>query len=261
MDRYENQIVLVTGASRGIGASISRRFLNEGARVLIVSRSRPEYLEAPDWNGRACWCKTDVAKAGDVDAVFDYLDTEFGGRLDVLINNVGVQLDKTIDETSDEEWAWINSINMGGTFRFSRHAVRRMRKAGHGVIVNIGSIAGETADYGLPLYSASKGWVHAFTRAMATDHGRHGIRCNAVCPTWTMTEMSTMFFDSEPDPAAARQGIARRHPLGRLAEPEDIAGACAWLASPDAAFVNGQLITVDGGMGAASAVNPEFDLG
>jgi len=253
--------IIVTGGSRGIGAATCKKFLDAGDRVLIISRTEPEYLNSGDWGERAVWCKCDVTDGAQIDAVFDRLDSEFGGKIDVVVNNVGVQVAKTVDETTDEEWDWLTAINITATFRFARQAIRRMRAAGKGSIVNIGSIAGDTSDYYLPLYSASKGWVHSFTRALATDHGKHGIRANAIGPTWTMTEMSQVFFDSEPDPAAARAGVTSRHPLGRLAEPDDIADAVIWMASDQSKYVNGQCLMVDGGMTVASSVNPDTDLG
>ena len=247
--------VLITGASQGIGAAIAQQFLAAGARCILASRSKPDYL--PHEN--AHWIATDLADPAQIESLFDQLETAFGG-LDVLINNAGVQLAKTVDTTTDEDWQWLSNINMRAPFMCCRRAVQIMKKQGNGAIVNIGSIGGITADHELAIYNASKAWMHGLTKAIATDHGKHGIRCNAVCPTWTLTEMSTEFFDAEPDSAAARQGVSRRHPLQRLAQPEEIAQACLWLASDQASFISGQLLSVDGGMTASSAVDPVIDI-
>ncbi len=251
---FSAQTVIVTGASQGIGKAISEQFLAAGATVILASRTDPA-LSHPN----AYWHPTDLADPAQIEALFDTAMNNFG-RLDVLINNAGVQLAKTIDATTDEDWQWLSNINMRAPFMCSRRAVQIMRQQGSGAIVNIGSTGGIAADHELAIYNASKAWIHGLTRAIATDHGKHGIRCNAVCPTWTLTEMSTEFFDAEPDPAAARQGVSRRHPLQRLAEPQEIAKACVWLASDQASFISGQLLSVDGGMTASSAVDPVIDI-
>ncbi len=251
---FSNKTVIVTGASQGIGAAISEQFLTAGATVIQACRSQPD-----NHHPQAYWQPTDLADPTQIEALFDRVINDFG-KLDVLVNNAGVQLEKTVDMTSNEEWQWLSNINMRAPFMCCRRAVQLMRQQGSGAIVNIGSIGGITADHELAIYNASKAWLHGFTKALATDHGKHGIRCNAVCPTWTMTEMSTEFFDAEPNPAAARQGVSRRHPLQRLAEPDEIANACLWLASDQASFISGQLLSVDGGMTASSAVDPIIDI-
>ena len=252
--QLEGKVTLVTGASRGMGLAICQRFVEQGAQLVMASRSKPN-LEHPN----ALWLPVDLTDPAAIESLFDRCIAQFG-RLDLLVNNAGLQLAKTVDESSDEDFDALASLNMRAPFQCCRRAVQHMRQQGSGNIINIGSIGGDTADHGLALYNASKAWIHGLTRAIATDHGRHGIRCNAISPSWTMTEMSTEFFDAEPDPAAAQAGVARRHPLGRLAEPEDIADACLWLASEGSRYINGQQIRVDGGMSASSAVDPELDI-
>ena len=139
----------------------------------------------------------------------------FGGRHDVMVNNAGVQLGKTIADTSDEDWEWLSGINMRGNFFCTRAAVRLMRQSGGGVILNIGSVVGEVADNGLTIYSASKAWIHGLTRAVTTDQRSDGIRCTAICPSWTMTELSVELFEQEPDPERAGQS----HVLPRIVSP------------------------------------------
>ncbi len=142
-------------------------------------------------------------------------------------------------------------------FNCCREFVPVMEKSGGGAIVNIGSISGRHADFGMALYNASKGFVHALTRAVAVDHGP-AIRCNAVCPGWIMTGMADAAFSAADCPPAAERDALARHPAGRFGKPEDIAAAVAWLASDDAGFATGQCFTLDGGLTAGSPVRPSL---
>jgi len=246
---------IVTGASRGIGLAIARRFVEADARVVIASRSAPP----EDMQTDSCqWHRADISDAAQVAALFEQAAAHFG-RLDVLVNNAGVQLEKTIAETSDEDWDWVMGINLKGLFLCSRAAIRQMREQGGGVILNLGSVSGQIADYGLAAYCASKAGVHGLTRAIAVDHGPEGIRCNAICPGWIRTAMLDEAFALADDPAAAERRALSRHPLGRLGAPEDIAAMAAWLASDEASFVSGQFFTVDGALTAASPIKPTPD--
>ena len=179
--------------------------------------------------------------------------TDRFGNLAVLVNNAGVQIEKTIVETSDEDWEVLMGANAKGVFNLCRAFIPMM--AERGSIINIGSISGNTADPGLALYNASKAFVHGLTRSIAVDHGPH-IRCNAICPGWIMTGMADVAFDLADDPAAARRDALARHPAGRFGAPEDIAAMAVWLASDEAGFATGQCYTMDGGMTAASPLNP-----
>jgi NAD(P)-dependent dehydrogenase (short-subunit alcohol dehydrogenase family) len=255
MSMLTGKTAIVTGASRGIGLAIARRFVEEGARVLIASRSAPpEDMQ----EGSSVWQVADIADPAQVAALFEHAAAQFG-RIDVLVNNAGVQLEKTIAETSDEDWDWLMGINLKGLFLCSRAAVRLMRGQGGGAIVNLGSVSGQIADYGLAAYCASKAGVHGLTRAIAVDHGPEGIRCNAICPGWIRTDMLDEAFAVADDPAAAERRALARHPLGRMGKPEDIAAMAAWLASDEASFVSGQFFTVDGAMTAASPIKPTPD--
>jgi NAD(P)-dependent dehydrogenase (short-subunit alcohol dehydrogenase family) len=256
MPLLTGKTAIVTGASRGIGLAIARRFVEEGARVLIASRTAPP----EDMQTDSCrWHKADISDPAQVEALFDQAVAQVG-RVDVLVNNAGVQLEKTLAETSEEDWDWLMGVNLKGLFLCSRAAIRQMRhQGGGGVILNLGSVSGQIADYGLAAYCASKAGVHGLTRAIAVDHGPEGIRCNAICPGWIRTEMMDQAFAQSDDPADAERRALARHPLGRMGRPEDIAAMAVWLASDEASFVSGQFFTVDGALTAASPIKPTPD--
>jgi len=147
-------------------------------------------------------------------------------------------------------------INAKGVFNCCRTFIPLMVQSEGGSIINIGSISGEHADPSMALYNASKAFVHGLTRSIAIDHGKQGIRCNAICPGWIMTEMVDAAFALAKDPVAAKADALARHAVGRLGEPEDVARAAVWLASDAATFMTGQTVTIDGGLVAASPLRP-----
>ena len=220
------------------------RFLTEGASVVAVARKPPGVLPK---DNHLLFLAADVSLSADVTRVFDHCMARFGG-LDILVNNAGIQLEKTIEETSEEEWDQLIAVNLKSVFLCARAALAPMRRRGGGSIVNIGSYDGFVADPGLAAYCASKGGVHALSRAIAVDHGRDGIRCNAICPGWIETEMAERYIVSLPDPTAVRAGLSAIHPLGRTGKPADIANLAIWLASDESGFVTGQQFVVDGGL-------------
>ena len=239
--------VVVTGASSGIGEAIARRFVAEGWDVLTGSRREP------DIDG-AAWLATDVADAAQADALVSAAVERFGS-LDAVVNNAGVQVEKTIADTTDEDFDLVVGVNVRGVFNMCRAAVHQMAsQPTGGVIINIASIAATHADAGMAVYSASKGAVEALTRAIAIDHGHEDIRCVAVSPGWINTALADAAFEMAPDPEAARVEALRRHPVGRLGTPDDVAEAVVWLASPMAGFVSGSVLTVDGGLTAQSPI-------
>ena len=251
MTDFTGKIALVTGGSRGIGAAIVARLRADGATVITCGRGdRPSEL-ADDVG----WARMDVSRSGDVTALKDRIMTDHGA-LDLLVNNAGVQVEKTVTDSSDEDWDQVMGINAKGVFLTCRAFIPVMAAHGGGAIVNIGSISGHHADPSMALYNASKAFVHGLTRSIAVDHGGAGVRCNAICPGWIMTGMADAAFDLAKDPVAARNDARARHAAGRFGEPEDIARAAAWLLSGEAAFVTGQTFTVDGGLVAASPLQP-----
>jgi NAD(P)-dependent dehydrogenase (short-subunit alcohol dehydrogenase family) len=242
--RLQGKIVVVTGGSRGIGRAMVERFLAEGASVATTARKAADSLPQ---NANLLFLTGDVSKAADVERLFDAVRERFGA-LDILVNNAGTQVEKTIEHTSEEEFDRVMGVNVKGVFLCSKAALSLMRKRGGGSIVNISSYDGFVADPGLAVYCASKGAVHALTRAIAVDHGRDGIRCNTIAPGWIKTEMADAYMASLPDPEAARRNLVALHPVGRSGVPGDIAECALFLASDASAFISGQQFVVDGGL-------------
>ncbi len=248
MSHLQGKTALVTGGRQGIGRAIVDCFETEGARVVTCGRGpRPA-----DLSDTVLWQTADVADKADVDALTDRVVAEFG-ELSILVNNAGVQIEKTIVETTDADWDLLMGVNARGVFMLCRDCIPIMCRGGS--IINIGSISASTADPGLALYNASKAFVQGLTRSIAVDHGP-AIRCNAISPGWIMTGMADAAFALAKDPAAAQADALARHPAGRFGEPEDIAKLALWLASDEAGFATGQCYTLDGGMTAASPLNP-----
>ena len=190
----------------------------------------------------------DVSDPQAVDAAARDLD-----GLDILVNNAGVQVEKTVVDSSEADWDLVMGVNAKGVFNTCRAMIPVMRTGGS--IINIGSISGTVADPSMALYNASKAFVHGLTRSIAVDHGPD-IRCNAICPGWIETGMLEAGFDMANDPAQARSDALARHAARRFGKPADIASMAVWLASDEAGFATGQLFTVDGGLTAASPLNP-----
>jgi meso-butanediol dehydrogenase/(S,S)-butanediol dehydrogenase/diacetyl reductase len=240
---------IVTGGSRGIGRAIVDRFLSDGIEVLTCGRGgRPSDLAVS-----AIWVQADVSVAADAERVVSGAKARFG-TISILVNNAGVQIEKTVPDTTDADWDLVVGTNARGTFNMCRSILPIMQESG-GVIINIGSISGVVSDPSMALYNASKAFVHSLTRSIAIDHGPK-VRCNAVRPGWIATAMADDAFALAKDPAAARRDALARHPSARFGRPEDIANMVAWLASDEAAFVTGQCLTADGGLTAASPLQP-----
>jgi len=244
--RLKDKTAVVTGGRAGIGRAIVEAFVNEGAIVTTCGRSH----NATDLPDGCCYRPLDVADTNAVKAFVSTFD-----HIDILVNNAGVQVEKTTIDSSDADWDLVMGVNARGVFSLCRSAIPIMPAGAS--IINIGSISGQVADPGMALYNASKAFVHGLTRSIAVDHGPT-IRCNAICPGWIETGMLEAGFAVANDSAAARRDALARHAVQRFGKPTDVAAMAVWLASDEASFATGQLYTIDGGLTAASPLNPSL---
>lgn len=243
----EGRVALVTGGRGGAGRAVCRRFVAEGAHVYAADLTDGGSIGDAAAPGE--FLRFDVTSESEVAAGIESIDRA-RGRLDIVVNAAGVEIEKAIDETTLDEWNRIFAINVTGTFLTSKHALALLRRSGHAAIVNFGSYDGFIADPKLAAYCATKGAVHALTRAMACDHGPEGIRVNAICPGYIDTPMLQQFLPEGVEPADARAEAERVHPLRTVGTPDDMANLVHWLVSDEARYATGQLWVLDGGLSA-----------
>ena len=243
-DYLKDRIALVTGGCGGIGRAICQRFHAEGA-VVYATDVASFTFDQPNIHV----LHQDVGAEDDARAVMARVQEDHG-QLDILVNAAGIEIEKTIEDTTLEDWNRSFSVNVSGTFLTSKHALPLMRAAGGGSIINFGSYDGFIADPSLAVYCATKGAVHALTRAMACDHGPEGIRVNAVCPGYVDTPMLQSFFGESGDIESLKQAVRNVHPIRSYGQPEDIANLVNWLAGDEARYASGQLWVIDGGLSA-----------
>ncbi|MDO5759380.1 MAG: SDR family oxidoreductase [Rhodobacterales bacterium] len=255
--RLQGKTALVTGGRGGIGRAICTRFLAEGARVYAADLTEVGSMEAAGTS--ADFIPMDVSQEADIRAAMDRVNNE-AGKLDILVNAAGIEIEKTIEHTTLEEWNRSFAVNVTGTFLASKYALPLLRHAAQegttASLINFGSYDGFIADPGLAAYCATKGAVHALTRAMACDHGPEGIRVNAICPGYIDTPMLQSFFAGDgsggggQDIGALQQAVRDVHPMRAYGSPDDVANLVTWLASDEARYASGQLWVLDGGLSA-----------
>ncbi|ULO09793.1 SDR family oxidoreductase [Paenibacillus sp. 19GGS1-52] len=246
MRRFVGQVAVVTGAGQGIGAAIAERLAAEGAHVVMLDIQEHVLAQSVErmksMNYSVSSFTLDVSNAEEVeDTIRRTVETV--GNIDILVNNAGIAWEEEFIHISDEHWRRIIDVNLNGMFYVAQRVARHMKLNGQGVICNMASTNGLVGEAKYAHYNASKGGVVLLTKTMAIELGPYGIRVNAVCPGYIQTPLS----ESIDSPETVGRYIEQYIPLGRAGKPADIAGVFAFLASDDAAFINGECIVVDGG--------------
>jgi meso-butanediol dehydrogenase / (S,S)-butanediol dehydrogenase / diacetyl reductase len=262
---FAGKIALVTGAAMGVGAAIAAALAREEAAVGMLDVDGEALQATVDdivtSGGRAIACPGDVRDGTVAKAAVEGLVDAFGG-LDVLVNNAGVVRYGFLPTFAEEDWDYVLDVNLKGMYQTARYAIPHMRARGGGAIVNLASVQAYWSHQAAVAYSASKGGVVAFSRALALDHAREGIRVNAIAPGSVRTPMllDAARRSNPHDPDSALEVFANTHPIGRLIEPSDIANVALFLASDKAGAMTGATVLVDGGI-LAGTVGWDMDEG
>ncbi len=245
MKRLENKVAIITGGTAGIGAAAAKKFAQEGAKVTVWARNAEkgkDFVEAMAKEGYTiCFDAVDTSNYEQVVAatkrVFDA-----NGKIDILINNAGITNDSTLKKMTPEQWQSVIDINLTGTFYCTKAVNQYMVEAGWGRIINVSSVVGLYGNFGQTNYVATKAGVIGMTKTLCRELGKKGVTVNAVAPGFIATDMVAKM------PEDVLAGMVAKVPVGRLGKPEDIANAFCFLASDEAAYVNGAVLSVDGGM-------------
>ncbi len=245
--RLNGKIAIITGAGSGIGRSCALALAREGAKVALVGR-RKSFLEevAHEIGDSAFVIAADISRKDEIDQIVEHTVARLGG-LNVLLNNAGVLHIGTAEQITEEQWDQTFNLNVRGLWLLSRAVLPPMRKAGGGSIINMASVLGINGARNRASYAPSKGAVVLLTKCMAIDHGHENIRVNAICPSFVETDLTATVISKAPDPNLVRSERISVHPIGRLGQPEDIAGLAVYLASDESSWVTGSVFPVDGG--------------
>jgi len=249
MTRLQDKVAIISGGNRGIGEAISLRFAEEGATVVILARNETTAIEVlsqiKEHGSDGIFIACDVTDVTQCETAIQQIITKYG-KIDILVNNAGIiYRNRSVVDTSPDEWKHTFDVNVNGTFYLSKFAIPHLKQT-KGIIVNMASYVGLVGFKGLAAYCASKGAIVQLTRAMALDHAESGIRVNCVCPGSVHTEMITSAWEQYGE--GAEEVWSSKHPLGRIAQPTEVADAVLYLASTESSFLTGVALPVDGGI-------------
>lgn len=242
--KLKDKVAIITGGSRGLGKEIAQRFLTEGAIVVITDINEDKLRETAEElskRGRIEGITMDVSQFGDVQKIMASIIDKYG-RVDILVNNAGITADAQLVNMTEAQFDAVITVNLKGVFNCTKGVVNSMIEHGYGRIINISSVTAHNGNFGQGNYAASKAGVLAMTQTWAKELGKKGITVNAVAPGYTLTEM----VKAVPEKVLA--AIKEKTPVRRLGKPEEIAAACVYLSSDEAAFVTGAVLKVDGGL-------------
>jgi len=251
MNRFTDRTVVVTGGGGGIGTAVCISFAEEGAKVAVVDRDESAAASTAqaitDAGGTAIAIGCDITERSSVDAAIDRVNSELGA-VDALVNNAGWDLFVPFVDTQPEDWSRLIDINLIGALHMHHAVIPRMIDNGGGRIINVSSDAARVGSSGEAVYAACKAGMVALSKTLAREHSRHNITFNVVCPGPTDTALLATVTDAAANPEKLREAFRRSIPIGRLGQPEDLAGAILFFASDAASFVTGQVLSVSGGL-------------